>query len=105
MAPLVLLLLALAYSDIAYTRFMLARHGVGIELNPLIKWLVAKTQLTTGVFFGVAIPTLFCLYFGLLFRPLLEIIVFARLMLFFLQANHLRLELVTLRYRQSPTIR
>lgn len=93
MSLLILLFLGLAYSDIWYTRFMLKRHGLGIELNPLIPWLARKFGLSSGVFLGIALPTLLILYLGITFRPLLELVTLARLLLFFLQAAHLRIEL------------
>lgn len=93
MALLILLFMGLAYSDILYTGFMLKRHGVHIEMNPLIPWLIRKCGLTLGVFLGIAIPSFCILYLGISFRPLLEIVTLARLMLFVLQAARLRIEL------------
>jgi hypothetical protein len=93
MAPLVLLYLMLAYTDFLYTHFMLRRYGTGIELNPAIKWATKHLGLDFGVMAGIMVPTLVILYFGIDFRPLLETVFFARLMLFFFQVNHLRTEL------------
>lgn len=101
MSLLILLFLGLAYSDIWYTRFMLKRHGLGIELNPLIPWLARKFGLSSGVFLGIALPSLVILYLGITFRPLLEFVTLARLMLFFMQALRLRIELGTPQTRST----
>jgi hypothetical protein len=93
MAPLILLFLTLVFSDMVYTHFMLGRYGLGIELNPTIPWLARKFGLAFGVFAGIAIPSLLFLFLGIYFRPLLEFITLCRLMLFFLQAQQLRIQL------------
>jgi hypothetical protein len=93
MAPLILLFLALAYIDTLYTRYMLGRYGIGIELNPVIPWLIRKVGLANGVLVGVTVPTLLVLFLGIFFRPLLEGVTLARLFLFFAQASNLRNEL------------
>lgn len=105
MSPLILLFVGLVYSDICYTRFMLKRYGVGIELNPLIPWLANRVGLALGVFLGIALPSLVILYLGITFRPLLEGVTLARLMLFFLQAARLRIELGPFRQRPLSTSR
>lgn len=101
MSLLILLFMGLVYSDILYTGFMLKRHGVHIEMNPLIPWLIRKFGLTLGVFAGIAVPSLIILYLGLNFRPLLEVVTLARLMLFFLQASRLRIELETSKNKRT----
>lgn len=102
---LILLFMGLAYSDILYTSFMLKRYGTGIELNPIIPWLAHRTGLASGVFLGIALPSFLILYLGLSFRPLLELFTLARLMLFFLQASHLRIELAAIPKRPSTAHR
>lgn len=104
MSPLILLFIGLAYTDILYTQFMLGRYGLEIELNPLIPWLSRKIGLAAGVFLGIAAPTFLLLYLGIEVRPLLELVTFARLMLFFYQARHLRTELAANRQRPRTTI-
>lgn len=105
MSLLILLFLGLTYSDLLYTMFMLTRHGIEIELNPVIKWLSRKLGLATGVLVGISVPALLLLYFGIDFKPLLEAVTFARLMLFFLQICRLRVELATYRQRSYPASR
>ena len=90
-----MLFLALAYTDLMYTRFMLKTYGPDIELNPLIPYLVRKLGLDLGVAVGIILPTLCMLYLGINFQPLLEVLVFMRLMLFYLQAKRLRVELAS----------
>lgn len=105
MSLLILLFMGLAYSDVMYTGFMLKRHGIGIELNPLIPWLARRMGLPLGVLLGILLPSLVILWLGIDFRPLLEIVTLARLLLFFMQANHLRTELATIRERSHPASR
>lgn len=97
MAPLILLILLLAYSDFLYTRFMVfglleRKYGTGIELNPMISWLVKHTGRDIGALLGIGLPTLMLILVGIDFRPLLELTLLARLLLFFAQANRLRTE-------------
>lgn len=90
-APILYLLLALV--DLFYTRFMLGRYGVGIEQNPVIPWLALRFGLDGGTLVGIMAPTLVICIAGFFFHPLIEVLTFFRLILFFLQASHLRTEI------------
>jgi len=89
----VLLYSVLALSDLFYTRFMLIRHGLGIELNPLIPYLVRFFGLDKGLAIGIIGPTIVVCCLSQYFHPLIETLLFARLILFFFQASHLKTEL------------
>lgn len=50
--------LSLAVFDAAYTVHMLERHGIGIEMNPLIQALSRRFGIRRGTWLGVMVPTL-----------------------------------------------
>lgn len=101
----IVLYLVLAFADLLYTRFMLSRHGLGIEINPLIPYLVRRFGLGKGLAFGILGPTALVCYAGQFFHPLLETLLLARFMLFFLQAHRLRIELAPDSQRPRPVSR
>lgn len=88
------LYLLLTCIDAFYTCFMLGKYGVGIERNPLIPFLVRYLGLVRGTVVGIFGPTIGICIIGYYFHPLIETLLFARLILFFMQAQHLRSELL-----------
>ena len=92
MIILLAIFLALASFDAAYTIRMLSKHGVEIELNPAIRWLVARFGLLTGVWAGVMIPTLAIAALAILWPPLLAVMIPARALLCGMQLARTRNE-------------
>lgn len=88
-----ILYILLTLVDLLYTRFMLNKYGLEIEQNPLIPYLMRKLGWDEGLMVGILIPSIFVLGLGVWFPPLLETLLFARFILFFMQASHIRTEL------------
>jgi len=89
---LLFVFLLLAVSDAAYTIRMLSKHGVAIELNPVIGWLAARFGLAAGVWTGIMIPTIAIAALAILWPPLFAIMIPARALLSGMQLARLRTE-------------
>lgn len=84
---------------------LLERKYGTVELNPVINGLVNLLGLDLGILLGIGLPTALVVVMGVAFRPLLEIMMLGRLILFFQQARRLRLELDALPERSCAALR
>jgi hypothetical protein len=79
--------LLLAFLDLEFTKRKIAESGIEVELNPLIRWLVRKTNLAWGAWLGVMLPTFGWMAAGYKVPMLLAFVLGVRSLLFVLQVR------------------
>lgn len=79
--------LLLAFLDLEFTKRKIAECGIEVELNPMIRWLVRKTNLAWGAWLGVMLPTFGWALVGLKEPMILAFMLGVRSLLFVLQVR------------------
>jgi len=79
------LFLLLAFFDAEFTKRRLSEFGIGIELNPVVRWLSKRIGISFGVTLGVTIPTGCLIVAGWYVPGLIEFMLGIRFCLFLFQ--------------------